>query len=320
MAGAPLPGRPGNLTPEQEEKLKDFWIALFHVFGVSDGAADRGADASRPESQKANPEVASSDKAAKKKRQSLFGRKHDESTGGSIADGEDKYGQNKEFQKTLETYKPEELRQAFWNFVKFDDPDAVLLRFLRARKWNVQNALVMLVATIHWRLSEVKVDSDIVPRGELGALEDSESADAKVKKEGHDFLEQLRIGKSFLHGTDKDGRPMCIVRVRLHRAGEQTEKSLERYTVYTIETARTLLHDNIDTAVSPVAILHCNELMNSGHRFRHDRFFDGKHGLRPSPLHDQMLRSQLSRVARSHPSPQISLDLPIDLEDHPRLA
>ena len=59
------------------------------------------------------------------------------------------------------------------------------------------------------------------------------------------------MGKSYLHGLDNAGRPMCIVRARLHKAGEQTEESLERFTVYTIETARLFLRPPIDTAVSP---------------------------------------------------------------------
>ncbi|KAJ8104666.1 hypothetical protein OPT61_g10634 [Boeremia exigua] len=56
------------------------------------------------------------------------------------------------------------------------------------------------------------------------------------------------MGKSFLHGLDSAGRPLCVVRARLHKAGEQTEESLERFTVYTIETARLLLRPPIDTA------------------------------------------------------------------------
>ena len=34
MTGTPLPGRPGNLTPEQEAKLQEMWTATLHVFGV----------------------------------------------------------------------------------------------------------------------------------------------------------------------------------------------------------------------------------------------------------------------------------------------
>jgi hypothetical protein len=41
-----------------------------------------------------------------------------------------------------------------------------------------------------------------------------------------------------------------LLRVKLHKQGEQSEKSLERFTVYTIETTRMMLKPPIDTAVS----------------------------------------------------------------------
>lgn len=246
-AGTP-PGRPGNLTPEQELKLKEFWSTLLHIFGVSDPEDGNGDAASMTSQARTNPIGAEKKKS---KKRGLFGRKTNaDAVVDSAADGDDKYGQLKDFDALLDKQPPEELRKAFWSMVKHDNPDGLLLRFLRARKWNVQNALVMLMATIHWRLEEVKVDVDIIKRGEGGALEDSKSSDAAVKKDGNDFLTQMRMGKSFLHGTDKEGRPMCFVRVRLHKPGEQTETSQERYTVYTIETARLLLSGNVDTAVS----------------------------------------------------------------------
>jgi len=100
------------------------------------------------------------------------------------------------------------------------------------------------------------VDDDVVKRGEGGAAEDAASSNHAVKKEGDDFLAQLRLGKSYLHGVDKEGRPMCFVRVRLHKAGEQSEASLERYTVYVIETARLVLSPPVDTAVRSLTFLN----------------------------------------------------------------
>ena len=168
----------------------------------------------------------------------------------SIADDDDKHGQGKEFKAAIANTAPEDLRQAFWSMVKHDHPDGLLLRFLRARKWDVGKALVMMISTMHWRLEEMHVDDDIILHGELAAFNDSKSDDAKTKKDGEDFLAQMRLGKSFVHGLDKDGRPMCIVRARLHKQGEQGEEVLERFTVYTIETARMLLRPPVDTAVS----------------------------------------------------------------------
>ena len=134
--------------------------------------------------------------------------------------------------------------------VKADHPDALLLRFLRARKWDVDKALVMMISTMSWRGHEMHVDDDVVFNGESGALRDTREGDANAKKEGADFLQQMKLGKSFLHGTDKEGRPLCIVRARLHHGGDQTERSMERYTVYVIETARLVLRPPVETAVS----------------------------------------------------------------------
>ena len=256
MPGAVLPGRPGNLTKEQGLRLQEMWTSTLKIFGVpdfNDGTNNDAASTTGSEIAEQAGTVSSEKK--KKKRGNLFSRKHDNAATedaemNSATDANDKYGQTKEFHKLLESQSPEAIRTAFWSMVKHDDPDGLLLRFLRARKWHVQNAVIMLISTMHWRMQGVHVDDDIVRRGEAGALEDSASSNAPTKKEGHDFLTQMRMGKSFLHGTDKEGRPITFVRVRLHKQGEQSEASLERFTVYTIETARLLLSPNVDTAVS----------------------------------------------------------------------
>jgi len=104
----------------------------------------------------------------------------------------------------------------------------------------------MAISTLHWRIKDVKVDEDIMRHGEEAAAKQTMPTD---KKEAEDFLTQLRMGKSFLHGTDLQGRPICYVRVRLHKPGQQSEASLERFTVYEIETTRMMLRPPVDTAV-----------------------------------------------------------------------
>ncbi|KAJ9149141.1 Phosphatidylinositol transfer protein CSR1 [Coniochaeta hoffmannii] len=258
MPAQPLPGRPGNLTPEQEEKLRQLWQMIFQVCGVwptEDGSASAGAAdpaAERPESVKAEKT---------KKKRSLFSRKGKKdgetesaapaTAGGNIIqvhEGEhDKYGQTKHFYETLASQAPESIRDTIWNMLKHDHPDALVLRFLRARKWDVDKALIMLISTMNWRAQDMHVDDDIMKNGEGGAAELENGTDA-IAQVSRDFLAQIRMGKSFLHGVDKNGRPICVVRVRLHRQGEQIEESLERYTVYIIETARMLLQPPVDTA------------------------------------------------------------------------
>lgn len=266
-------GRPGTLSPDEERKLRELWAITMKVFGVDTVADDAsGVDhvATAPTS---DAPVVDGKKEKKKSRLNVFkrnkGDKLDKNGEGdapagptgsgattpsdlsrlSLSADDDKHGQNAEFKAALANMAPEELRMAFWSMVKHDHPDALLLRFLRARKWDVEKALIMMISTMHWRLVEMHVDDDIVKTGELAALHNT-AGDAKSTKNAQDFLTQLRMGKSFLHGLDNEGRPMCFVRARLHKAGEQTEESLERFTVYTIETARMLLRSPIDTAVS----------------------------------------------------------------------
>ncbi|KAM0074597.1 phosphatidylinositol transfer protein csr1 [Fusarium odoratissimum] len=237
------PGRPGNLTPEQEEKLRKLWTAVFQLTGVAD---DESAGANLlPQKEEASPAEAD---PKKKRGFGMFKKgKSGTSTPTEGSAEEDKYNETKQFHETLANESPETIRHTIWSMVKHDHPDALVLRFLRARKWDVEKALVMLVSTMHWRHNDMKVDSEIMKNGDAFAVED-EKTDSPTKQVSADMMKQLRMGKSFLHGTDKQGRPICVVRVRLHKAGQECEESLEKYTVYIIETARMTLQPPVDTA------------------------------------------------------------------------
>ncbi|KAA8649773.1 hypothetical protein EYZ11_009068 [Aspergillus tanneri] len=251
------PGTVGNLTPEQEIKLREFWVVLLKVCGVNLEGIDATVTSTSPSQKKQQPP-----QQPPKRMFSFFGggKEEDAASGKSangissglasidINDGDDKHGQSKEFQQALVDMKPEEIRATLWGMVKQDNPDTLLLRFLRARKWDVQKALIMLISTLRWRLMDVKVDDDIMKNGEQLALKQSQSSDPAEKKAGEEFLMQMRMGKGFLHGVDKLGRPICVVRVRLHKPGDQSTEALDRYTVYTIESARMMLAPPVETA------------------------------------------------------------------------
>lgn len=85
-----------------------------------------------------------------------------------------------------------ELHKAFWQFCLNEDPDALLLRFLRARKWNVNNAFSMLASTLKWRMETNLLQ--ILAAGEQGLC----------KEEG--VVKNFKLGKTYYRGTDREGR------------------------------------------------------------------------------------------------------------------
>lgn len=183
------PGRPETLTKEEEAKLKEFWAAVLKVFGEAN-AEEAGVTGGAGRDDKMVQQVAEdlsattiSEDPKKKKEESrksklgsLLHRSKKEkeqqhtpapplaaptSNPAAIVvntdEKDDKHGQAKGFKAAIATQTPAELREAFWSMVKSDNPDALLLRFLRARKWDAEKALVMLVATMQWRANEMKV-------------------------------------------------------------------------------------------------------------------------------------------------------------------
>lgn len=153
-------------------------------------------------------------------------------------------------QKALSEITPSELRTGVLDTLKHDHPDSMLLRFLRARKWDVCKAFAMMMEAIVWRVKEMHVDDEVMAKGELHALKQSKNtASASDQKAGKDFLAQMRMGKSYVHGTDITGRPVVVIRVRLHKPGAQSEETLERYIVHVIESVRLTLKGSVETAV-----------------------------------------------------------------------
>ncbi|KTW31580.1 hypothetical protein T552_00218 [Pneumocystis carinii B80] len=128
------------------------------------------------------------------------------------------------------------LYDVFWEMVKMDHPDVVLLRFLRARKWDTSKSFIMLATTVYWR-KEIGVE-EILRKGEAGAIETGDDA----------FMKQLRLGKSFIQGVDRENRPICYIRTHLHRAGEQPDLTIHQYTILLMESARLMITYPVQTA------------------------------------------------------------------------
>lgn len=217
------PGRIDTLTEDQEQKLKDMWAQILIFTGDI------------PHSIETSPSTLAvheeDDKKKKKKRGFLGLRKSKEHDGHEKTSAE-----ATSFKDSLEGIEPEKLTSLMFSMVKGDHPDNLLLRFLRARKWVVKDALEMLGCTIAWR-HQNNVD-DILSSGEKAVFENNDE----------EFKLQLRAKKSYIWGYDFKGQPIVHVKTYNHDPKAQGEESMEKFTIYIIETVRLCLKDPVDTA------------------------------------------------------------------------
>lgn len=141
-----------------------------------------------------------------------------------------------DLQQHLSDKSPTLFRQRLWAFILTDHPDVVVLRFLRARKWDVDKAMAMLVSAINWR-HERLLEDDIIGKGDSVGL----ASAADQSDDDKSFMAQYRSGKAYVRGSDKECRPVFIIKVRLHDPKLQSEASMERFILHNIETIRAML-------------------------------------------------------------------------------
>ena len=103
----------------------------------------------------------------------------------------------------------------------------ILLRWLRARKWNVDDAIEQLMDTLKWRIASNL--NQIVANGE--------------SELSHD---ELLTGKTFYVGRDREGRPIDYISVKDHIKGQFTSEETEKLTIFYMETGRKLLHTPVE--------------------------------------------------------------------------
>ncbi|KAI8604360.1 CRAL/TRIO domain protein, partial [Dissophora ornata] len=216
MPVLPTEGRLGYLTPEQTQQLKQFWACLYDIF---DGVVP--FDQTAPSSLKGQI-------------------REDDSADGAVVQKSGWFGRTKTVAAINVPEKirftGQDLQKAFWKTTMANHPDSVVLKFIRARKWVIEDALVMYLNSLKWRIVE-RLD-------ELVELSDVE-LDAKHPK----FIEQMRMGKGYLRGADPLGRAVTVINPRLHHKADQPPETLHRFTIYTMEVGRTLLPEGVETVI-----------------------------------------------------------------------
>lgn len=220
--GKLLPGRNGSLTEDQENHLKEMWLQLLIFMGY----VPKDLSTVHTLSSMMSTETS----MHKKKRGGLFHRKQ-KSIGVSSPET-----QAEALHQSVRGLDGTEFDEAFRRMIRIDQPDNLVLRFLRARKWDVAKGLAMFGDTIAWRVEE-NIE-EMVQKGELLGTEGGDEG----------LILQLTDGKAQIHGSDKQARPIVHIGAHLHKPKAQGEESIQRYTITTIENARLCLEDPVDTA------------------------------------------------------------------------
>lgn len=247
----PRPGSLGNLTPSQEAKLREFWNILLQSWDKND---------TNPDGATKSP-TASANSAKPQRRFFSLSRSQPQTTDDELFAIPSKmlaslkslnagFPKLRVIQSLLTKLHGDKLRAAYVNNLKQDHPDALLLRFLRAEKWDVPNAWIKIVKALNWRVNEFHVDEEVLRKGEEYALDKSRNGEGVERNDGEGFTVQLRTGKGHIHGADRLGRPIVVVRARLHNPGGQTARALNNYIVHCIETLRVTMVPPVETVVS----------------------------------------------------------------------
>lgn len=275
-------GHVGNLNAQQDEKLRQFWDLLIRSWDPSLGRT------STTDSSKASLNSASSPKSSGR-RFSLWRSQPTEidtsaippqllTTFKNLGAGNNEL---KSIQSLLTKIHGEELRTAFANTIKQDNPDTLLLRFLRAEDWVVPKGYIKFMNALHWRAKEFHADTRIPSQGEAYNLEQARRKDSSTeKKDGEGFVVQLNTGKGHFHGCDKWGRPLCVIRVRLHNPSEQTHQALNDYIVHCCEQVRLMLVPPVETMVCALFLTDVDvSLTYIVDCLRFDQLFHGELGM-----------------------------------------
>lgn len=232
MTTATPPGRVSTLTDDQEHVLKQVWMYLLHFTGHKvnqTGPLVTHQHVPAPGAKKKSGFL------GKLKRKKDDEQLSDALSRNSSIDPAVKHATDLKVHQALSGLNAKSTELALWDSLRQDSIDNFILRFIRARKWDIDNSLMMLSHSIEWRYKESKVD-EILRNGELQALKD--------KKEG--VIKQFKSGKCIIRGRDKKGRPIVIVRPKFHHSSDQTFEEIEIFTLLLIEYARLMLNEPID--------------------------------------------------------------------------
>lgn len=198
-----------TLSHEEQSVLKQIWTCLFDLWGKN-----------------SDPNV--NNHLIKKESDSASST----TTATTVTDTANKSSIHEQFQKIL-NLDANALYEEFWEMLRLESPDCNLLRFARARNFNLDETIKLLSRNFKFRLE--RNINDAVNQGEFGIFHEENKPLGIIKN--------LELQKVALAYRDKEGRPIILVRPKLHFSRDQTEDELEKFAIYVIEITRLFMKE-----------------------------------------------------------------------------
>lgn len=139
-------------------------------------------------------------------------------------------------------YDPHVLHRSFFSFPRNDLVDNVVLRFIRARKYQLSDAMKMLANSLHWKVKEYPVNEYLLA-GDAPAYVAGDTLDVG-------FIKNFTVSKSFIRGEDKQKNPLFVFQSRKHFAADSPLPETEKFALVVIEWCRLFLrevNESVDT-------------------------------------------------------------------------
>lgn len=139
-------------------------------------------------------------------------------------------------------YDPKVLHRSFFSLSRNDLVDNLILRFIRARKYVISDAMEMLANSLQWKRQEYPVN-DYLLAGDAPAYVAGDTLEVG-------FAKNFAVSKSFIRGHDKNKNPLFFFQSRKHFASDSPLPETEKFALVIIEWCRLFLrevNESVDT-------------------------------------------------------------------------
>ncbi|KAI5956989.1 CSR1 [Candida jiufengensis] len=137
-------------------------------------------------------------------------------------------------------YNPKDLHQTLQKVQRNDLFDNLILKFIRARKWDHEKALEMFFKSLNWRANEFPSDDWVMEGDSVSYLNGTNQG----------FIKNFTTEKSWIKGRDKNNNPIFTFQAKKHLTSDSPLPQNQRYAVVTIEWVRLFLREvseSVDT-------------------------------------------------------------------------